>query len=141
MDHERNYRPPGRFRNAWVAGLAALVSAAGIYGVVVRPFQREEKGGQPAEIDPPPFLPYGPEVETEVPKGMPIVPWGKRHHFPEIRKTWYVTPKDKAHAPAEDEPVLGVVVGKQARAFSTNQLNDHEMVLDEIAGVPVLVTY
>jgi hypothetical protein len=37
--------------------------------------------------------------------------------------------------------VLGVVVKGRARAYSTNQLNFHEIVIDELAGVPILVTY
>jgi hypothetical protein len=114
------------------------MSAAGIYVFVFQPFHKTpEKYSSPersAELD---FV----EPETEVPEGLPIVPYGKRHHFPEIRRPWYVTSKDADNTPGEDEPVLGLVVGKEARAFSTNQLNEHEMVIDELAGVPVLVTY
>jgi hypothetical protein len=142
MDQQRTERPPGRSRIAWVTGLAAVVFAAGIYVLVFRPFHKPEEDGQSKadKYAPPPRLEPA-EPETDVPKGLPIVPWGKRHHFPEIRKPWYVPAKERVHAPAEDEPVLGLVVGKQARAYSTNQLNEHEMVIDEIAGVPVLVTY
>jgi hypothetical protein len=123
---------------AWVVGLAALVSSAGVYLLVFQPFDKTpEKHSSPersTELD---FS----EPETEVPEGLAIVPFGKRHHFPEIRKPWYVTTKEVDNTPGEDEPILGLVVGKEARAFSTNQLNEHEMVIDEIGGVPVLVTY
>jgi hypothetical protein len=37
--------------------------------------------------------------------------------------------------------VLGLVLDGVARAYPTNQLNDHEMVVDDIGGTPVLVTY
>ena len=72
---------------------------------------------------------------------MPIVPWGKRGYFPVIRNPQYLTADEGDRALARDEPVLGLVIGKQARAYSTNQLNDHEMVVDTIAGTPVLVSY
>jgi Protein of unknown function (DUF3179) len=91
----------------------------------------------PAASDPPrPKLP-----ETSPPLGLPIVNWGHRDFFPVIRKPVYVSAAAGDTLLLDTEPVLGVVVGTQARAYSTNQLNDHEMVIDEIAGVPVLVTY
>src|SRR5438309_2333281 len=79
--------------------------------------------------------------ETEPPAGLPIVLWGKRDHFPVIRKPQYLTAKQGDRALAPDEPVLGLVIGNEARAYSTNQLNEHEMVIDTIAAKPVLVTY
>jgi hypothetical protein len=58
-----------------------------------------------------------------------------------IRRPQYLTAEQGDRALARDEPVLGLVIGKEARAYSTNQLNDHEMVIDEVDGKPVLVTY
>jgi hypothetical protein len=52
-----------------------------------------------------------------------------------------LTAEQGDRALARDEPVLGLVIGEEARAYSTNQLNEHEMVLDTIAGTPVLVSY
>jgi Protein of unknown function (DUF3179) len=89
-----------------------------------------------ADRESPPRLP-----ETQPPEGLPIVLWGKRDHFPVIRKPQYLTAKQGDRALAPDEPVLGLVIGDEARAYSTNQLNEHEMVIDTIAGTPVLVTY
>jgi len=123
---------------AWVVGLVAVVSAVGIYVLVFQPFDKTPE--KKSSVDRPTELDFS-EPETEVPEGLPIVPFGKRHHFPEIRQPWYVTSKDADNTPGEVEPVLGLVVGKEARAFSTNQLNEHEMVIDKVGGVPVLVTY
>jgi hypothetical protein len=85
---------------------------------------------------PPPQLP-----ETSPPPGLPIVPWGKRDHFPVVRNPKYLTAEQGDHALARDEPILGLVLGSEARAYSTNQLNEHEMVIDTLAGTPILVTY
>src|SRR5947207_8546389 len=74
--------------------------------------------------------------ETEPPAGLPIVLWGKRDHFPVIRNPEYLTAKQGDRAMAPDEPVLGLVIGDEARAYSTNQLNKHEMVIDTIEGKP-----
>ena len=86
-----------------------------------------------------PSLPKLPE--TSPPPGLPIIPWGKRDHFPVIRHPEYWTVKQAEVYLAHDEPVLGVVIGSEARAYSTNQLNEHEMVIDTLAETPVLVTY
>jgi hypothetical protein len=88
---------------------------------------------------PDPPLPRLPE--TQPPAGLPIVAWGKRGYFPVIRQPQYLTAEQGDRALARDEPVLGLVIGKEARAYSTNQLNDHEMVVDTIADTPVLVSY
>jgi hypothetical protein len=93
-------------------------------------------GAEPAAGDGLPKL-----EETPPPAGLPIVAWGHRDFFPVIRKPWYVTARQGDVLLAEDEPVLGLVLGGEARAYSTNQLNKHEMVLDQVAGTPVLVTY
>ncbi len=79
--------------------------------------------------------------ETKPPPGLPIIPWGPRDYFHIIRQPTFVSAREGDHLLAHEEPVLGLVVGNEARAYSTNQLNKHEMVLDEIAGTPVLVTY
>ncbi len=79
--------------------------------------------------------------ETSPPPGLPIIPWGKRDHFPVIRRPEYWTLKQAEGNLAHDEPILGLVIGNEARAYSTNQLNEHEMVIDTLADTPVLVTY
>ncbi len=98
--------------------------------------KKEPVGANAQEDLPLPRLP-----ETEPPAGLPIVAWGKRGHFPVIRQPQYLTAEQGDRALARDEPVLGLVIGKEARAYSTNQLNDHEMVVDTIADTPVLVSY
>jgi len=40
-----------------------------------------------------------------------------------------------------DEPVLGVVVGGKARAYSLWQLDSHELVNDEIEGTAIAATW
>jgi hypothetical protein len=40
-----------------------------------------------------------------------------------------------------DEPVLGVVLGGEARAYSLWQLDAHEIVNDELAGTAIAATW
>lgn len=40
-----------------------------------------------------------------------------------------------------DERVLGVVAGGEARAYSLEQLNDHEIVNDFLGGRPIAATW
>jgi len=79
--------------------------------------------------------------ETSPPPDLPIIPWAKRDHFPVIRKPWFASAIEGKRLLDADEAVIGIVTGGEARAYSTNHLNKHEMVLDEIAGTPILVTY
>jgi hypothetical protein len=121
-----------------LVGLLCLFGGAGAY-FLLRP--------APAAPKPPPLpklikrVPAGNWPETEPPPGLPIIRWGNRGHFPVVRDPQYISAAEGAAILADDEPVLGLVVNGQARAYSTNQLNDHEMVIDEVGGTPVLVTY
>lgn len=51
-----------------------------------------------------------------------------------------MTPASKARL-RESEPVIGVVVGGEARAYSTWLLNRHEIVNDEAAGKKFAVVW
>jgi len=122
-----------------MVGLAAGVSCSRQGGAAKRDpaaFENDKKLEVKAHPESPPRLP-----ETEPPPGLPIILWGKRDHFPVIRKPEYLTAQQGDRAMMPEEPVLGFVIGNEARAYSTNQLNEHEMVIDTIAGTPVLVTY
>jgi hypothetical protein len=91
----------------------------------------------PGVIGPAPL----PDKESEPPSGLPIFGWGVRNHFPIILKPNYVSAERGNGLLARDEPVLGLVIGSDVRAYPTNQLNKHEMLLDTVGGTPVLVTY
>ena len=49
-------------------------------------------------------------------------------------------PADKADY-REDELVMGVVIEGEAKAYRVESLNSREMVNDELAGIPILVTF
>ena len=79
--------------------------------------------------------------ETPPPPGLPILAARPRDTFRVIRKPWLLSANQGDIMLVADEPVLGLVIHGDARAYSTNQLNDHEMVLDDVGGTPVLVSY
>ena len=79
--------------------------------------------------------------ENDPPEGLSITKSGQRDHFPVLRKPWLVESRLGDTMLAPDEPVLGIALGNEAHAYSTNQLNAHEMVVDEIGSTPILVTY
>jgi len=41
----------------------------------------------------------------------------------------------------DSELVMGVVIGEEAKAYPVGPLNSREMVNDELAGIPILVTF
>ncbi len=102
------------------------------------PLTNQKEGGY---FDRGPDLSLPKLPETSPPPGLPIIVWGKRDHFPVIRNPEYWTAQQGDKALARDEPVLGVLIGVEAWAYSTNHLNDHEMLIDTLAGTPVLVSY
>lgn len=129
--------------------LAIVVAFAGIAGVLscnkhgnsARPRRRLQPGAAEQETAEVNSSLDSPLPETQPPPGLPIVPWGRHELSPVIRQPKFLTAEQGDSALARDEPVLGLVIGGEARAYSTNQLNDHEMVVDTLAGTPVLVTY
>ena len=66
---------------------------------------------------------------------------GYRDMFQVIDHPTYLTPEQAADQMSDDEVVLGIKVGDEVRAYSINQLNAHELVQDEIGGLPLLVTW
>jgi hypothetical protein len=85
--------------------------------------------------------PEGEAEEDAVPSTLPILKLGTRHQFPEIRFPHYVSVQEVEKTFRPDEPVLGLVLHGEVRTYSIDQLNRNEMVVDELAGVPILVTY
>jgi len=61
--------------------------------------------------------------------------------IPAIRVPEFVTGEQADRLMAPDEPVLGVVVDGDARAYSLWHLDRHEIVNDTIAGRAVAATW
>jgi len=51
------------------------------------------------------------------------------------------TPLASAHGVADSEPVIGLVVHGEARAYPLRILIRHEIVNDTVGGVPLVVTF
>jgi len=134
----------GSFR--LILALALIVPACAVVGVlstlrnealpIADAGEKELAKSEPRAESGLPKLP-----ETTPPPGLPIITWGPRDLFPVIRNPEYWTAEQGDAALAPDEPVLALVINGEARAYSTNQLNEHEMVVDTLAGTPILVTY
>lgn len=60
--------------------------------------------------------------------------------IPAIDEPQFV-PASEARFMRDDEPVVGVVAGGVAKAYSTWHLDHHEIVNDTLAGKPVAVTW
>ena len=67
-----------------------------------------------------------------------VVPVGK---IPAIDEPEFVSGKRATHQMRSDEPVLGVMVNGEARAYSLWQLDRHEIVNDEISGTAIAATW
>jgi len=61
--------------------------------------------------------------------------------IPAIDDPEFVSGSDADRQMRSDEPVLGVVIGKEARAYSLWQLDAHEIVNDEIGGSAIAATW
>jgi hypothetical protein len=60
--------------------------------------------------------------------------------IPSIDKPKFIPAAEEKEV-ANSEPVVGLVVGGEARAYPLRILTWHEIVNDDIAGVPVTITY
>jgi hypothetical protein len=63
-----------------------------------------------------------------------------RDSIPAIDEPKYV-PLSELRKVADDEPVIGLVIGAEARAYPLQVMTWHEIVNDTVGGVPVSVTY
>jgi len=61
--------------------------------------------------------------------------------IPAIDDPEFVSGSEADRQMRPDEPVLGVVIGKEARAYSLWQLDAHEIVNDEIDGSAIAATW
>ena len=67
-----------------------------------------------------------------------VLPPGK---IPAIDEPRFVSGKEADKQMAAEEPVLGIVSGDTAHAYSLWQLDRHEIVNDEIGGVGLTATW
>lgn len=61
--------------------------------------------------------------------------------IPAIREPRFVSGEAAERQMVEHEPIIGVVVDGEARAYSTWQLDFHEIVNDVAGGVPIAVSW
>jgi hypothetical protein len=70
-----------------------------------------------------------------------IVTVRPRDTIPAILDPIFVGREEARHWMEDDEPVLGLEIGNDARAYPLNILSWHEIVNDTVGGVPVAVTW
>jgi hypothetical protein len=61
--------------------------------------------------------------------------------IPAITDPVFVTGEEAVQQMSPKEPVMGLLYGGEARAYSLWQLDAHEIVNDEIGGTPIAVTW
>ncbi len=61
--------------------------------------------------------------------------------IPAIQNPEFLTGDAAAEQMAPDEPVLGISLGDEAKAYSLWHLDAHEIVNDIIGGVPIAATW
>ncbi len=93
-------------------------------------------------LAPPPVAaaPSDPEVFAEV-GGDPIYTVLAAGANPAILEPELVSGGEAAAQMLPEEPVLGAIVGGEARAYSLWQLDAHEIVNDTAGGVPIAVSW
>jgi hypothetical protein len=64
-----------------------------------------------------------------------------RDFFRIITRPTYFTVDESDGSMVDDEVVIGLEVAGEVRAYPINYLNEHEMVREEIGGLPLLVTW
>ncbi len=64
-----------------------------------------------------------------------------RDFFRVITKPEYFAVDEAGGSMLDDEVVVGLEIDGEYRAYPINYLNDHELVREEIGGLPLLVTW
>lgn len=85
--------------------------------------------------------PAGRPAAQEVYQGAPILTVLPKDAIPAIDQPEFVTVGEMDKPMQPDELVISVLDGQSARAYSTWQLNHHEIVNDVVDGVPLAITW
>ena len=73
--------------------------------------------------------------------GVEIITDGpRRDQIPPIHRPKFVAAAEDKEL-GQDEPVLGVIINGDARAYPINMLSRHEIVNDVVGGEPIAVTW
>ena len=80
-------------------------------------------------------------AEPEVIQGSPILTVLPMDAIPALDNPKYVPAAEADRFMRPDEPILGITDGKTAKAYSTWQLNHHEIVNDTLGNLPFAVTW
>jgi hypothetical protein len=78
--------------------------------------------------------------KLEVPRGEILQGGPARDAIPRVDEPHFVSPAEASWV-VPGNPVIGVELGGDARAYPVHILEYHQVVIDEIGGVPVAVTY
>ncbi len=81
------------------------------------------------------------EPTARILKGAPLYEVLARDAIPSIDSPRFVTVKQARGLMAEDELVLGVSDGREAKCYSTWLLEGHEIVNDRLGGTPISVEW
>lgn len=86
-------------------------------------------------------MPLHASSDSDVIQGSPVLTVLPVDAIPAIDNPHYVPVAEADRFMRADEFVLGITDGKAAKAYSTWQLNHHEIVNDGLGGVPLAVTW
>ncbi len=86
-------------------------------------------------------VPIHAAAEVDVIQGSPILTVLPVDAIPAIDNPRFVPVGEGDRFMRADEPVLGITDGKVAKAYSTWQLNHHEIVNDTLGDLPLAVTW
>ncbi len=80
-------------------------------------------------------------ADSDVIQGSPILTVLPQDAIPAIDNPRYMPVAEADRFMRPDEPILGITDGKVAKAYSTWQLNHHEIVNDALGDLPLAVTW
>jgi hypothetical protein len=98
------------------------------------------------------YLIVGPNIQTEIislpdvagtagRRDLELITLLGRDSIPAILEPEFVTAFEADQSMAPDEPVLGISIGGEHKAYSIKMMSRHEIVNDVVGGQPVAVTW
>jgi len=109
------------FRRLWPAAVAALLTGC----LVGEPAKAERRAPEAYGVF------QGDTMFTVLPSDA----------IPAILKPEFVSGREAEEQMLPEEPVLGVALGEEVRAYSLWQLDAHEIVNDAVGGMAIAVTW
>ena len=142
LDHEMNGSVRRRLFTRRMAAVIAAACVAIVAAIACNPGGVDQQDIEiPYTVDPVADERDAASTPRAVDRNLQVFTVTSKDAIPAIRDPEFVSAADAEAWMMPDEPVIGVEIAGEARAYPTAMLSRHEIVNDVLGGAPIAVTW